>query len=284
MITGDNKLTAISIAKEIGLLTKEDDIVLTSEELNKMNDIEVKKIIPKLKVVARSLPEDKKRLVILSQELGLVTGMTGDGINDAPALKRADVGFAMGSGTEVSKETSDIIILDNNFISIVKTILFGRTIFKSIRKFIIFQLTVNLTAVSLSVIGPFFGIIAPVTVIQMLWINMVMDTLAGVAYSYEPPLDSYMLEPPKKKDEKIMNKYMINEILITGSYMSILCMIFLKNKFIHSLYRVGENDKYVMSAFFGLFIFMTIFNAFNARSNRLNIFANLRKIKYFYSL
>lgn len=281
MITGDNKLTAISIAKEIGLLTKEDDIVLTSEELNKMNDIEVKKIIPKLKVVARSLPEDKKRLVILSQELGLVTGMTGDGINDAPALKRADVGFAMGSGTEVSKETSDIIILDNNFISIVKTILFGRTIFKSIRKFIIFQLTVNLTAVSLSVIGPFFGIIAPVTVIQMLWINMVMDTLAGVAYSYEPPLDSYMLEPPKKKDEKIMNKYMINEILITGSYMSILCMVFLKNKFIHSLYRVGENDKYVMSAFFGLFIFMTIFNAFNARSNRLNIFANLRKNKVF---
>lgn len=281
MITGDNKLTAISIAKEIGLLTKEDDIVLTSEELNKMNDIEVKKIIPKLKVVARSLPEDKKRLVILSQELGLVTGMTGDGINDAPALKRADVGFAMGSGTEVSKETSDIIILDNNFISIVKTILFGRTIFKSIRKFIIFQLTVNLTAVSLSVIGPFFGIIAPVTVIQMLWINMVMDTLAGVAYSYEPPLDSYMLEPPKKKDEKIMNKYMLNEILITGSYMSILCMVFLKNKFIHSLYRVGENDKYVMSAFFGLFIFMTIFNAFNARSNRLNIFANLRKNKVF---
>ena len=281
MITGDNKLTAISIAKEIGLLTKEDDIVLTSEELNKMNDIEVKKIIPKLKVVARSLPEDKKRLVILSQELGLVTGMTGDGINDAPALKRADVGFAMGSGTEVSKETSDIIILDNNFISIVKTILFGRTIFKSIRKFIIFQLPVNLTAVSLSVIGPFFGIIAPVTVIQMLWINMVMDTLAGVAYSYEPPLDSYMLEPPKKKDEKIMNKYMLNEILITGSYMSILCMVFLKNKFIHSLYRVGENDKYVMSAFFGLFIFMTIFNAFNARSNRLNIFANLRKNKVF---
>lgn len=281
MITGDNKLTAISIAKEIGLLTKEDDIVLTSEELNKMNDIDVKKIIPKLKVVARSLPEDKKRLVILSQELGLVTGMTGDGINDAPALKRADVGFAMGSGTEVSKETSDIIILDNNFISIVKTILFGRTIFKSIRKFIIFQLTVNLTAVSLSVIGPFFGIIAPVTVIQMLWINMVMDTLAGVAYSYEPPLDSYMLEPPKKKDEKIMNKYMLNEILITGSYMSILCMVFLKNKFIHSLYRVGENDKYVMSAFFGLFIFMTIFNAFNARSNRLNIFANLRKNKVF---
>lgn len=281
MITGDNKLTATSIAKEIGLISSEEDIVLTSEELNKMSDIEVKKIIPKLRVVARSLPEDKKRLVILSQELGLVTGMTGDGVNDAPALKRADVGFAMGSGTEVAKEVSDIIILDDNFKSIVKTILFGRTIFKSIRKFIIFQLTVNLTAVSLSVIGPFFGITTPVTVIQMLWINMIMDTLAGVAYAYEPPLDSYMKEAPKKKDEKIMNSYMLNEILVTGMYMSLLCMFFLKSEFIHSLYRVGENDKYVMSAFFGLFIFMTIFNAFNARSNRLNIFANLRKNKVF---
>lgn len=281
MITGDNKLTATSIAKEIGLISSEEDIILTSEELNKMSDIEVKKIIPKLRVVARSLPEDKKRLVILSQELGLVTGMTGDGVNDAPALKRADVGFAMGSGTEVAKEVSDIIILDDNFKSIVKTILFGRTIFKSIRKFIIFQLTVNLTAVSLSVIGPFFGITTPVTVIQMLWINMIMDTLAGVAYAYEPPLDSYMKEAPKKKDEKIMNSYMLNEILVTGMYMSLLCMFFLKSEFIHSLYRVGENDKYVMSAFFGLFIFMTIFNAFNARSNRLNIFANLRKNKVF---
>lgn len=281
MITGDNKLTATSIAKEIGLISSEEDIILTSEELNKMSDIEVKKIIPKLRVVARSLPEDKKRLVILSQELGLVTGMTGDGVNDAPALKRADVGFAMGSGTEVAKEVSDIIILDDNFKSIVKTILFGRTIFKSIRKFIIFQLTVNLTAVSLSVIGPFFGITTPVTVIQMLWINMIMDTLAGVAYAYEPPLDSYMKESPKKKDEKIMNSYMLNEILVTGMYMSLLCMFFLKSEFIHSMYRVGENDKYVMSAFFGLFIFMTIFNAFNARSNRLNIFANLRKNKVF---
>lgn len=108
-----------------------------------------------------------------------------------------------------------------------------------------------------------------------------MDTLAGVAYAYEPPLDSYMKEAPKKKDEKIMNSYMLNEILVTGMYMSLLCMFFLKSEFIHSMYRVGENDKYVMSAFFGLFIFMTIFNAFNARSNRLNIFANLRKNKVF---
>ncbi len=284
MITGDNLLTAKVIAKEAGLIESEEDIVISSEELKSMSDEEVKRIIPRLRVVARSLPEDKKRLVILSQELGLVTGMTGDGVNDAPALRRADVGFSMGSGTEVAKEVSDIIILDDNFLSIAKTVLFGRTIFKSIRKFIIFQLTVNITAVFLSVIGPFFGIIAPVTVIQMLWINMVMDTLAGVAYSFEPPLIEYMEEEPKRRNEKIMNSYMINEILITGVYMSLVCMFFLKSNFIKSFYRIGNEDKYLMTAFFGLFIFMTIFNSFNARTERLNVFANITKNKVFLAI
>jgi len=281
MITGDNALTAKNIAKEINLIESDDDLVLTSEELHMMSDEKVKEVLPKIRVVARSLPEDKKRLVYLSQEMGLVVGMTGDGVNDAPALKRADVGFAMGSGTEVSKEVSDIIILDDNFLSIAKTILFGRTIFKSIRKFIIFQLTVNITAVSLSVIGPIFGIVAPITVIQMLWINMVMDTLAGVAYAFEPPRQEYMSEKPKSRDEKIMNSYMMNEILVTGAYMSLLCMFFLKSEFIKSLYRVGNKDAYVMTAFFGLFIFMTIFNAFNARTFRLNVLANVTKNKVF---
>ncbi len=284
MITGDNALTARSIAKEVGLIESDEDLVLTSDDLRLMSDEEVKKILPRVRVVARSLPEDKKRLVFLSQEMGLVVGMTGDGVNDAPALRRADVGFAMGSGTEVSKEVSDIIILDDNFLSIAKTILFGRTIFKSIRKFIIFQLTVNITAVSLSVIGPFFGIVAPITVIQMLWINMVMDTLAGVAYAFEPPKMEYMTEMPKKRDEKIMNSYMMNEILVTGCYMSLVCMFFLKSSFIRSLYRVGNKDAYVMTAFFGLFIFMTIFNAFNARTHRLNILANVTKNKAFLTI
>ncbi len=281
MITGDNALTAKVIAEEVGLVESDSDLVITSEELRGMTDFDVKRILPNLRVVARSLPEDKKRLVYLSQEMGLVVGMTGDGVNDAPALKRADVGFAMGSGTEVAKEVSDIIILDDNFLSIAKTVLFGRTIFKSIRKFIIFQLTVNITAVSLSVIGPFFGIIAPVTVIQMLWINMVMDTLAGVAYAFEPPLLEYMEEKPKRRDEKIMNSYMVNEILITGAYLSLLCMWFLKSKFIGEIYRIGEDSKYLMTAFFGLFIFMTIFNTFNARTHRLNIFGNILRNKVF---
>jgi magnesium-transporting ATPase (P-type) len=246
-----------------------------------MSEEEIKKIIPNLKVLARSLPQDKSKLVKLSQELGLIVGMTGDGVNDAPALKKADVGFAMGSGTEVAKEVSDIIILDDNILSISKSILYGRTIFKSIRKFIIFQLTVNLCAVTLSIIGPFIGILAPVTVIQMLWINMVMDTLAGLAFAYEPPLIDYMEEKPKKRDEHIMNRYMINEIIITGLYSSLLCILFLKLPIIKNLFRIDNNDKYLMTAFFGLFIFMAIFNSFNARTHRINILANIFRNRVF---
>lgn len=271
MITGDNKDTAIAIAKECGIINNINDIVLTSDELNKRTDAEIKQILPHLKVVARSLPQDKSRLVKISREMNLVVGMTGDGVNDAPALKKADVGFSMGSGTEVAKEASDIVILDDNFKSISKAILFGRTIFKSIRKFIIFQLTVNICAVSLSIIGPFIGVETPVTVIQMLWINMVMDTLAGLAFSFEPPLLEYMDEKPKKKDEQIINKYMINEILFTGTYSSILCVLFLKLPIIKELYRFNIDSIYLMTAFFGLFIFIGIFNSFNARTHRLNL-------------
>jgi Ca2+-transporting ATPase len=281
MITGDNKDTAVSIGKEIGILKENEDLVLTSEELKQLTDVEVKEILPKLKVVARSMPQDKSRLVRLAEEENLVVGMTGDGVNDAPALKKADVGFAMGSGTEVSKEASDIVILDDNFMSIANAILYGRTIFKSIRKFIIFQLTINLCAVSLSIIGPFIGIETPVTVIQMLWINMIMDTLAGIAFSYEAPLKSYMKEPPKPKNEKIMNAYMYSEIIFTGIYSSLLCIFFLKSPWITSLYRTDPSNRYIMTAFFALFIFMGIFNCFNARTPRLNLLSNLNKNKVF---
>ncbi len=281
MITGDNKDTATSIGREVGLLTSSQDKILTSDELRAMEDDEVKKILPSLRVVARSLPQDKSRLVRLSEEMGLVVGMTGDGVNDAPALKKADVGFAMGSGTEVAKEASDIVILDDNFLSISKAILYGRTIFKSIRKFIIFQLTINLCAISLSIIGPFIGFETPVTVIQMLWINMIMDTLAGIAFSYEPPLLEYMEEPPKKREENIINRYMYGEILFTGIYSSLLCLFFLKSPLLYSFYRYDVDNKYFMTAFFALFIFMGIFNSFNARTNRINILANLFQNKVF---
>lgn len=283
MITGDNKDTAISIAKEVGLF-ENNSLVLTSEELNKMSDEEVKSKLLNLRVVARALPFDKSRLVRLAQEEGLIVGMTGDGVNDSPALKKADVGFAMGSGTEVAKEASDIVIMDDNFLSIAKAILFGRTIFKSIRKFIIFQLTVNICAISLSIIGPFIGVNTPITVIQMLWVNMVMDTLAGLAFSFEPPLLEYMNEKPKTKNDSIINKYMLSEILFTGFYSSLLCVLFLKVPFFKQLFRPDATDKYFMTAFFGLFIFIGIFNCFNARTTRLNLFANILKNKMFLAI
>lgn len=279
MVTGDNKNTASALAFELGLVSNDDDIILTSDELAKMSDKDVKKILPKLKVVARSLPHDKSRLVNVARDLDLVVGMTGDGVNDAPALKKADVGFAMGSGTEVAKEASNIVILDDNFMSIVNAILFGRTIFKSIRKFIIFQLSVNICAVMVSLIGPFIGIDQPVTVIQMLWINMVMDTLAGVAFAYEPPLIEYMNEKPKKKGEHIVNKYMFNQIIVMGLYTSLLCLLFLKLPSISNLFE--QNGGHLMTAFFGLFIFCSIFNSFNARTHRINIFSNIFKNKAF---
>ena len=279
MVTGDNKNTASALAFELGLLSNDDDIILTSDELAKMSDKDVKKILPKLKVVARSLPHDKSRLVNVARDLDLVVGMTGDGVNDAPALQKADVGFAMGSGTEVAKEASNIVILDDNFMSIVNAILFGRTIFKSIRKFIIFQLSVNICAVMVSLIGPFIGIDQPVTVIQMLWINMVMDTLAGVAFAYEPPLIEYMNEKPKKKGEHIVNKYMFNQIIVMGLYTSLLCLLFLKLPSISNLFE--QNGGHLMTAFFGLFIFCSIFNSFNARTHRINIFSNIFKNKAF---
>ena len=136
-------------------------------------------------------------------------------------------------------------------------------------------------AVGVSIIGPFLGIQTPVTVIQMLWINMVMDTLAGLAFSYEPALDEYMIEPPKKREEAIINKYMLNEILVTGTLSTILCIIFLKSNFINQIYRYSIDNKYLMTAFFGTFIFISIFNSFNARTIRLNILSNIYKNKVF---
>ena len=283
MITGDAKETATSIATDVGLLDK-GDYVLTSAELANLSDEEIKKIAGNLKVVARALPTDKSRLVRILEEMNLIVGMTGDGVNDAPALKKANVGFAMGSGTEVAKEAADIVILDDNILSISKAILYGRTIFKSIRKFIIYQLTVNMCALILSIIGPFIGINTPITIIQMLWLNMIMDTFSGLAFSFEPALKSYMHEPPKPKDEPIINSYMIGEVLFTGLYSAILCILFLKLPIVREFIRVGEDSKYLMTAYFALFIFIGIFNAFNARSERINILANLSKNKVFIAI
>ena len=281
MITGDSTLTASSIAKEVGILESKKDIVLDSNTLNKMSDEEIKKKIKDIKVIARALPTDKSRLVRIIKEMNLVVGMTGDGVNDAPALKSANVGFSMGSGTEVSKEASDIVILDNNILSISKAILYGRTTFKSIRKFVIYQLSVNMCALLLSIIGPFIGFTSPITIVQMLWLNMIMDTFSALAFSFEPPLLEYMEEPPKKNNEKIMNSYMYNSILVSSIYSATLCFLFLKLPIVRSIFRVGENNKYLMTSYFALFIFIGIFNSFNARTYRINIFKDILKNKVF---
>lgn len=281
MITGDAKETALAVAKEIGLYEHQQDIVLTSTELNRYTKDQIKKMLPNIRVIARALPTDKSYLVSIAEEMDLVVGMTGDGVNDAPALKKANVGFAMGSGTEVAKEAADIVILDNNISSISKAILYGRTIFKSIRRFIIYQLTVNMCALILSIIGSFIGVSTPITIVQMLWLNMIMDTFAGLAFSFESPLKEYMDEPPKKKDEKIISKYMYSQIIWTGAYNALLCILFLKLPLFQNLIRTAPDNRYLLTAYFAMFIFLGIFNAFNARTERLNIFANITKNKVF---
>ena len=269
MITGDNKDTAKNIAHSCGILTKKRDLVLTSEELAKMSDDELRDALPSLAVLARALPTDKSRLVRVSQESDLVVGMTGDGINDAPALKRADIGFAMGSGTGVAREAGDIIILDNNLSSIGKAVLYGRTIFKSIRKFITLQLTMNLCAVGISMIGPFIGYDSPVTVVQMLWINIIMDTLGGLAFAGEAPLASYMKERPKRRDEPILNRYMAGQIIYSGLFTVGMYICFLRSARITSLFRSSYDKIYLLTAFFALFIFTSVFHCFNARTDRI---------------
>ncbi len=285
MITGDNPSTAEAIAKECGIILKgaKRSLVLTGTMLEKMTDEELKELLPRVAVIARALPSDKSRLVRIAQSGGYVVGMTGDGINDAPSLKMADVGFGMGSGTEVAKEACDIVISDNNFASIVKAILYGRTIFESIRKFIVFQLIMNLGAVGISLLGPFIGVDNPVTVTQMLWVNIIMDTLGALAFAKEPNLQEYMRQLPKSSKEKIISKEMLKQIISTGAYVLVLCVWFLKSDTLPMILTRGD-EKYILSAFFAMFIFTGIFTCFTARTSRLNILANISKNKSFLAI
>lgn len=274
MVTGDRKETAVAIAKEAALLTADDQVVLTSAELNAKSDEEIKSIIPKLRVVARALPTDKSRLVRLAQELDYVVGMTGDGVNDSPALRKADVGFAMGSGTEVAKESGDIVILDDNFSSIEKAILYGRTMFKSIRKFLIFQLTVNVAAVVICFLAPMFGENVVLTVIQLLLINLAMDTLAAIAFGSEPALKEYMQELPVPRRESIITSSMMTQLLISAAYITVACLSIIFVEPVRSIF--GNVDvTYLKSALFATFMMAITFNGFNARTSHLNPFEHM---------
>ncbi len=273
MITGDRKETAVAIAKESGLIRSNEDIVLTSSELQDLSDEQIKEILPHIRVIARALPSDKSRLVKVAQELNLVVGMTGDGVNDSPALKKADVGFAMGSGTDVAKEASDIVIMNDNFNSIDKAILYGRTIFSSIRKFIIFQLSINIAAVLISFFIPLFKMPNPLSITQILWINLIMDTLAALAFGGEPALKSFMKDKPKRRDESIISKNMWSSIIVSSFYAFAIGMVFYLTPAFKNLF---PGDR-IRTGYFTLFVFIAVFNAFNARTEKFNLLDNISK-------
>lgn len=272
MITGDRLETATAIAKDAGLLTNDEDRTISSAELNKMTDNEVKAILPNLRVIARALPTDKSRMVRLCQEMNLVVGMTGDGVNDSPALKRADVGFAMGSGTEAAKEAGKIVILDDNFKSIKDAIWYGRTIYHNILKFCKFQLAINVTAVVVSAIAPFFGVEEPLKVTHLLFVNLVMDGLGAIMLGNEPALKKYMDENPRRRDESIVNRKMMTQILVASAWLSLISFLYLKLPFFGNLF---ETEKQHLTGYFVLFIVSALFNGFNVRDDGFGIFKGL---------
>ncbi|MBQ9544731.1 MAG: calcium-translocating P-type ATPase, PMCA-type [Clostridia bacterium] len=282
MVTGDDPDTAAGVARECGIIRcGAEESVLTGAALDDMSDAELSDRIPGLRVIARAVPAHKSRLVRLARERGLVVGMTGDGINDAAALKCADVGFAMGSGSEIAREAADVVITDDRFASIVKAILYGRTIFKSIRKFVMFQFTMNLCAVGIGILAPLFGVDQPITVLQMLWVNVIMDTLGGIAFAGEAARESYMREPPKKRGEPIVNRAMIRRILAAGLGTLAVCLFFLNSPSLRAFFGYSLDPTPFLTAFFVLFIFAGVFNCFVMRSARLNIFGGITKNRVF---
>jgi calcium-translocating P-type ATPase len=284
MITGDRKETAVAIAKECGIIKSRDDLALTSQELARMSDDEVSEALSRLKVVARALPSDKSRLVRISQSKNLVVAMTGDGVNDSPALRAADVGFAMGSGTEVAKEASEFVILDDNFISITNAIRYGRTIFNSIRKFIAFQLTINVSAVLISAVAPLFGFEHPLNVIQILWVNLIMDTLAALAFGGEPALKRYMHEKPKRRDENIVSNKIFAYVISASLWIFAVSLFFLFSPVVAGFFRTDADGTYLRTGYFAFFVLAAVFNAFIVRSDSPNLFDHISKNMQFVAI
>lgn len=274
MITGDRLETAVSIARDAGLMKEDNDKALTSAQLNSMSDEEVKSIMKDIRVIARALPTDKSRMVKLCQEMNLVVGMTGDGVNDSPALKRADVGFAMGSGTEAAKEAGEVVIIDDNFRSIKDAILYGRTIYNNILKFCKFQLVINVAAVIVSAISPFLGIVEPLKVTHLLFVNLVMDSLGAIMLGNEPALEKYLQEKPRRRDESIISKSMATQIGIMAVWMTVISFCFLKLPVFLNLF--GSEEK-LYTAYFVLFVVAALFNGFNVRDNGFGIFKGLNE-------
>ncbi|MEL7034466.1 MAG: calcium-translocating P-type ATPase, PMCA-type [Cyanobacteria bacterium J06592_8] len=277
MITGDSVLTAQQIAQQIGIASQHEssDAYITGSQLRLMDDETAKSVLKNAKVIARVRPKDKQRIVQLLQSLGEVVAVTGDGTNDAAALSQAQVGLAMGSGTYVCKEASDIILLNNSFESVERAVLWGRSLYQNIQKFILFQLTINVAACGIALLGPFIGIDLPLTVTQLLWVNLIMDTFAALALATEPPSQKVMEMPPRDPQAFIISKPMAVSIFTVAP----IFLVFLIG-FLVYIQRDDVITPYELSLFFTTFVMLQFWNLFNARCFGLkqsaftNLFAN----------
>ncbi|NLK37462.1 MAG: cation-transporting P-type ATPase [Epulopiscium sp.] len=286
MVTGDAEETAVAIAKETGILKNEaTDVVLTHEQLERMSDEELKEKLPNLRVVSRAKPLDKKRLVTISQQLDNVCGMTGDGVNDAPALKQADIGFSMGDSTAVAQEAGDVVILNNSLTSIKDCVLNSRTMAKSVGKFLIFQLTVNISTLLMNIIAPILGWTEPFSIVQILWINLIMDTLAAMAFGSEPILNRYMEDQPAKRTDNILTTYIKSAIGTSSIFITLGSILILENIAGITSYVTpadcADPELYKKTFMFAFFIYSIIFNSLNTRSERFNLFEHIGENKNF---
>lgn len=275
-ITGDCIETAVAVATECGIY-KDGDLALTNDEFEAMSDDEVKSIIPRLRVISRCSPNTKLRLVTLAQEIGKSVAMTGDGVNDSPALKRADVGFGMQGGSDVAKEASDIVLTDDNFASVVKAVELGRTFMHNIMMFLEFQLPINISLLILSVIYPMIATGALLASVQILIVNIIMDSLNSLSFGGEPPKDEYMTEKPIKKGSGLFIRGAKKRIAIsTVAFITLYGIITFS-----PIANMFATETEAMTARFALLCFMAVFNGFNIRTEHINLFNGIGKNKLF---
>lgn len=275
-ITGDCIETAVAVATECGIY-KDGDLALTNDEFEAMSDDEVKSIIPRLRVISRCSPNTKLRLVTLAQEIGKSVAMTGDGVNDSPALKRADVGFGMQGGSDVAKEASDIVLTDDNFASVVKAVELGRTFMHNIMMFLEFQLPINISLLILSVIYPMIATGALLASVQILIVNIIMDSLNSLSFGGEPPKDEYMTEKPIKKGSGLFIRGAKKRIAISTVAFIVLYGIITFSP----IANMFATEIEAITARFALLCFMAVFNGFNIRTEHINLFNGIGKNKLF---
>ena len=287
IVTGDTPGTAKEIGRQVGIWNENDTErnIITGPGFEALTDEEALDRVLDLKIMCRARPTDKQRLVQLLQQKDAVVAVTGDGTNDAPALKAAQVGLSMGDGTSVAKEASDITIIDNSFMSITRAVMWGRSLYQNIQKFILFQLTINVVACVIVLVGSFLGTESPLTVTQMLWVNLIMDTFAAGALASLPPNERVMKNKPRKSGPKgdfIISRRMANRIFSVG----ILCVVFLLAVLIYFNHTDGELTAYELSQFFSIFVLLQFWNMFNAKAFGTNksAFAELKESKGFLSV